>query len=280
MKILFPYEFGPLAERAENEVEFLAEKLNAEIHILHVIPKGKGLTRAGRLKSEKQDLEEALGKLKEVAERMRRNNELNVRIRVEAGKVEDAVIDAAEKLEADLIIFGTKGGESILNTFLSSPVNYVIQHAPCPCLTIRERPRREEIDDILVVQNPDQPYNLHYQWAIKMAKALGTWIRILVIYDPKLTDAEDARTYSHHLARHTKSLGITVSDKTHRPFNDKVPEMILNYADDTGADLIAMAEHDWPDLGDDSITRTNTWLGYVVNHSKIPVLSTRPDQEE
>ena len=280
MKILFPYEFGPLAERAEDEVLFLAEKLGAEIHIMHVVPKGKGLTRGARITNEKKAIEEALEKMDQVQKRMARHHEQEIKLFIEAGKIEDSLISAAKEIKADLIIFGTKGGESRLNTFISSPVNYVIQHAPCPCLTIRRRPKREGIDDILVVQNPEQPFDLHYQWALKLSKALGTWIRLLIIWDPKETDEEDARTYTHHLARYTKEQGITVSGKEMVKIREKMPEFIIKYADELGADLIAMMEYDWPDVGSEKHTRTNTWLGGVVNHSKIPVLSARPDQEQ
>lgn len=280
MKILFPYEFGPLAEQAENEVLFLAEKLEAEVYLMPAVPKGKGLLRAAKLKHERQNVEEAIEKMAAVSKRLSRHHELPIETIIKPGKMEDTLIEAAKEINADLIIFGTRGGESRLNSFISSPVNYVIQHAPCPCLTIRERPKREVIDDILVVQNPEQPFNLHYQWALKLAKALGTWIRILVIWDPNETDEEDARAYSHHLARYTKEQGITVSDKQIKKKQEKMPEWIIKYADEMGADLIAMMEYDWEDVGSDSQTRTNTWLGGVVNHSKIPVLSARPDMEE
>ncbi|HEY6050198.1 MAG TPA: universal stress protein [Thermoanaerobaculia bacterium] len=56
---------------------------------------------------------------------------------VEAGNADEAVIQAAKDLEADLIVMGTHGRTGISRVFLGSVASRVVATAPCPVLTVR-----------------------------------------------------------------------------------------------------------------------------------------------
>jgi nucleotide-binding universal stress UspA family protein len=53
------------------------------------------------------------------------------------GAAYDAIVDAAKKSKADLVVMGTHGRKGVSRFFLGSVASRVISTAPCPVLTVR-----------------------------------------------------------------------------------------------------------------------------------------------
>ena len=51
-----------------------------------------------------------------------------------------AIVDAAKRLEADLIVMGTHGRGGFSRLVLGSVAEYVVRHAACPVVTVRSAP--------------------------------------------------------------------------------------------------------------------------------------------
>ena len=56
-------------------------------------------------------------------------------------KPQQAILDVAREVKADLIIVGTQGRGGIARLFLGSVAERVVRTAPCPVLTVRELER-------------------------------------------------------------------------------------------------------------------------------------------
>jgi nucleotide-binding universal stress UspA family protein len=63
--------------------------------------------------------------------------------RVLDGPAVEAITDLAEKEGADLILMSTHGRSAIVNALLGRTAQRVVQHAPCPVLTVCPRGRRK-----------------------------------------------------------------------------------------------------------------------------------------
>ena len=59
-------------------------------------------------------------------------------VMMEIGSAGGTIVEAAKKLEADLIIISTHGRTGLRHLLLGSTTEYVIRHAPCPVLTVRK----------------------------------------------------------------------------------------------------------------------------------------------
>jgi nucleotide-binding universal stress UspA family protein len=55
-----------------------------------------------------------------------------------------AIVDAAKRLKADLIVMGTHGRTGMSRLLLGSVAELVVRHAECPVLTVRPRRRRKK----------------------------------------------------------------------------------------------------------------------------------------
>ena len=60
----------------------------------------------------------------------------SLQLQLEEGRPADEIVDAAQKMDAQLIIMGTHGRSGLSRLVLGSVAERVIRSAPCPVLTI------------------------------------------------------------------------------------------------------------------------------------------------
>ncbi len=141
-RILVPTDFSDHAAPAVRYAAELADKFNAELILLHVVPDSvlalpdavmptpapmadlNALTDAG-----KTGLANLVGAMKLEA----RNPRMEVRI----GSPEQEIVAAATDLGADLVCVATHGRGGLSRVILGSVAEMVVRHAPCPVLTVR-----------------------------------------------------------------------------------------------------------------------------------------------
>ncbi|MBY0457277.1 MAG: universal stress protein [Gemmataceae bacterium] len=141
-RILVPTDFTDCATKAVRYAAELADKFQAELILLHVVPDTvlalpdavmptpapladlDALREAG-----KSGLANLIGALK--LER------LNPRPEVRLGSPEQEIVAAAHDLKADLVCVSTHGRDGLSRVLLGSVAEQVVRHAPCPVLTVR-----------------------------------------------------------------------------------------------------------------------------------------------
>ena len=120
----------------------LAAKLDARIHLVHAIGMptlgvselglawaSVNMPEAVRLSQTKLDAlvtsREGLAKFGEHT--------------IATGDVRDDILEAAERVHADLIVIGTHGRRGVRRALLGSTAEAVVRTAPCPVLTVRTK---------------------------------------------------------------------------------------------------------------------------------------------
>lgn len=143
-RILAPTDFSSHAARAVRYACRLAERLDSELHLLHVlsevVPAGPDPMLAPVLPPEYyRETEEqsriALAQLIEPSWGHPRGFEAAVRW---GGPVEGIVEYAADR-EIDLVVIATHGRTGLSHVLLGSVAERIVREAPCPVLTIRDR---------------------------------------------------------------------------------------------------------------------------------------------
>lgn len=132
--VVVPIDFSPPAEQALDYACQLAGKLGATIHLVHAV----GLI--GDLPLSQQMLDEIGGErrraLEELAARRREQAAFGPSI-IEVADPRDAILDAVEKVGAELIVMSTHGRRGFSRVLLGSVAESVIRRAPCPVLVVR-----------------------------------------------------------------------------------------------------------------------------------------------
>ena len=80
--------------------------------------------------------EELERNLEAVAARLRRGG-FEVAVRVTSGTPVSVICDVAREEGADLVALGTHGHSAVVNLLMGRTAQRVVQHAPCPVLTVR-----------------------------------------------------------------------------------------------------------------------------------------------
>ena len=125
-KILVPTDFTKVAECALNHAGTMAARMNAEIHVLHIV-------------SDKEDVEEARTRLQMLFDRIRISGEKRSLIPVvRVGSVYEDIGTTAAEIGAGLIIMGTHGMHG-MQFITGSRALRVITNSNIPFIVVQER---------------------------------------------------------------------------------------------------------------------------------------------
>jgi nucleotide-binding universal stress UspA family protein len=147
--LLFPTDFSPTADYALGvATRLLARSSQAKIllvHTYHISPNvvplggfGKGVTPLF-VENAQQLAERATAP----AAQSLRASGFEVEILVERGDPAEVVTELAAAREVDVIVMGTRGHSKLRQFLLGSTAERVVEHAPCPVLTVHAPPAND-----------------------------------------------------------------------------------------------------------------------------------------
>jgi nucleotide-binding universal stress UspA family protein len=155
-KILIATGDSPEAQKIFETGLLLAEKLRAEIAILHVLnPIQTGLELVGnpalggiapiandlnltRSQTEWQDYERQGTERLQLYANQAQNHHVPAEILQNFGESGRVICDTARDLAADLIVIGSHQKSRLSEMLLGSTSSYVLHHAPCSVMVVRE----------------------------------------------------------------------------------------------------------------------------------------------
>ena len=145
-KILFPTDFSAPASNAFRYALLLADKLEANIEILHVVyPEPEPLdfpvlvaqATQMRLESAKEELQQFVDiGLTQMLQQLK--NAPGISSTTELGTPSKIICDTAERDNADLIVMGTKGAHNNFEKMIGSVSSEVVKKSHCPVLIVPE----------------------------------------------------------------------------------------------------------------------------------------------
>ena len=242
------------------------------------------------------DLEEhfqgaAVERLEELAAALRARGVAEVETRLEIGVASQAVTQAAEAVAPDLLVQGSRGLTGVAHLLLGSTAQRIVQHAPCPVLTVHpeDRDSHRELRHILVPTDFSHDAEGAARTAQSLLAAAGARLTLLHAYHLPVEytaygtiptglpfQQDVAAVAEEKLAAAAAPLqrdGLRVETSAREGYP---PEVIVEAARELGADLIAMGTHGRTGL-------RHLLLGSnaerVVGNAPCPVLTVRqPDK--
>ena len=141
-RILVPIDFSDYSARALDCAKTLAEKFNASLHLLTVVPDPFALPNPGPMyvpvspeyvDGLRRDAESHLRGLLTQSEQAQFRAESAVAF----GDPYQEISDYVQRASIDLIVMGTRGRGGIAHMMLGSVAEKVVRTAPCPVVTVR-----------------------------------------------------------------------------------------------------------------------------------------------
>jgi nucleotide-binding universal stress UspA family protein len=280
-KILIPTDFSETAELAVDHAVHMAKLSGAEIILLHVYETllyTSGIDYS--LMSVTAEYESAIqksseDKLEEQGQRIRNLSGVKVSTRLELGRAYSTVVDVAEELNVDIIIMGTHGVSGFQEFFIGSNAYRVVTSSPCPVLTVQTHATKLGFDNIVLPIDDSFASRQKVNYAIEMARKYNATIHVAgLMLD---SDEDFVRKFKikieqteEYLKNHNVKFTIKLL------YGDNLADMAMDYGRDINADLIMIMTEQESDIKGIFM---GPYAQQVVNHSKIPVISIRPEAE-
>lgn len=265
MHILLPLDGSQLAESALPVVAYLADKLKAQVTLLHIIEKNAPASIHGQHHLTNED--EACQYLQNIAEKAF-PPELTVYRHVhteEVSKVSQSIVQHSDELEPDLIVMCAHGEGGLRDVVVGSIAQQVIASGTIPVLLLQPEKDAAEFSSferILVALDGNPEHESGYVLAAELAAELGAAVHLIQVVPtlstlnpkqsatgtllPKTTaalleiDEDNASEYLEEKITRLLKAGVTVSAEVER--GDPARQVVQS-ADTQNSQLIVLGTH-------------------------------------
>ena len=201
-KILVPYDFSPLSQKALGSALLLTQLVNAELHVVHVeVLHGLPITESSMVPAApaetlRKRIEEDNAYINDLYK------DVVIFYAVGRGIAAGPIILEYLKLhQMDLVVMGTHGRHGLLRMFLGSVAEEIVRNAPCNVLTIPgDATSFLEFDKLKRILVPID-FSEHSAQALLYARKVTTLSAaqldlVHVLHFPSFTTVSDAGVFS------------------------------------------------------------------------------------
>lgn len=187
LKILIPTDFSVQAEFAYLMVKKLEEKINTEIHFLHVlsVPETVTMDTAGNISTCGEIDVTYVEKQKEIAERKLDNLKTlygsAIHTHLVLGKTTDSIVAYAASANIDLVVMGTKGAWGLKEKLSGTATQMVARKSSVPVLSLMCDRSDLTINHLLLVHDFSKPTAENLTLMHKILKAFNPTLHLLQI---------------------------------------------------------------------------------------------------
>ncbi|MFY9308218.1 MAG: universal stress protein [Bacteroidia bacterium] len=277
-KILVPLDFSKTGLLALEHAVFMARLHKADLYLLHTIEISETMYSIYNPAVIVRDMKEVekivLKELGELAAKIKKEHSLTVKAFCSRGQVAVEIITAVKENDIDLVIMGTHGAKGFSELFIGSNAHKTVTMCPCPVITVQTHAKKIGFTSIVLPIDDSFPSRQKVYPAINLAKKYGATIHIIGLLDKSRdTNLNKFQFKLDSVEKAVKKSGLAYDCKIVK--GDSLAVAALKYSKKVKADLIVI-------LTDHESNLTGMFLGafakQIVNHSRIPVMSIRPDE--
>jgi nucleotide-binding universal stress UspA family protein len=247
--ILLATDFSQYSARALCYALGIATRYAATLHVFHCIdPTPYNMVAPDAVQTACEAAWRDMHRLESDLRSRGLAKDIEVKLRVEAADLRTVLPEIARDLDLGLIVVGTHGRTGWRKVVLGSVAEIVVDHAPCPVLTVgpsTDRNRLEQFgpESILIASDPSARSRLAESYALSLARK----------YNSRLTVADVLEDHAGQVLAEVSRFewsGSALRDTTLGREPAKLPQlpteigtesdMILRVADAAAADLIVL----------------------------------------
>lgn len=267
--ILVPIDFSESSLNAFESAISIAEKVKANVHIIHVhdttydTDLATGTLPGFRIKDNKEEVLSALAD--RASHRLGKTPEM---ILLE-GAVSSTIVKIADEYDCNLIVMGAHGASGYRESFVGTNTYNVMKHASCPVLAIPTKQKCVAFRKFFLPVKPLHSALKRYDFVHNMsANDESRTLHILCLSSIKREDDEQLLTYLVDELKEKLS-SDPVEIFTQYSYSNHLADTILQTADQIKTDLIILT----PSI---DITNKQYFIGpytqKVIHQAKAPVL--------
>ena len=243
-KILVPIDFSKPSEYATKMAAKIAEKTNATVYLIHFIELPSGVIDIAS--SSSFSIPESMLYLRKTKEKVLEfkksffSEDRTVEYFIKLNSPFEGIKKYAEKINADLIIMGSKGHSEFEEIMIGSNTEKIVRSSKIPVIVIKKDIKKFKLKNLVFASNFKEENKEVFRKFLDFANAFDSKVHLLKINTPSnfeitRNSIQKVKDFikDFHLPKHSINI-----------YNDtSVEEGIVNFSREKKADLIALSTH-------------------------------------
>lgn len=243
-KILVPIDFSKKSEYAAKMAAKIAKKSNGVVYLLHLIEVPTGATDMGS--SSSFSIPEVMLYLRKVRERVLKfketffNDSIEVHHSIWFQKPFEGIIKYADKIDADLILMGSKGHSEFEEILIGSNTEKVVRTSKRPVIVVKKDDKKFKLKNLVFASNFKNDNSEVFNKFLNFANEFNSKIHLLKVNTPsKFESTHNAKEKIKAFIKDYEMPKYSINI-----YNDtSIQRGILNFSKDINADLICLGTH-------------------------------------
>lgn len=274
--ILVPIDYSNQSVIALEQAVSLSRVFESKIHVLNVISEEFSLAKLfGDI--DKADFDKkAKARLDEFITEQSKNLEVELHPIQVHGKIYEQIVNTADVINAQFIVMGTAGADSLKKKFIGSNALRVVRESHKPVITIKGKHHRKGCQNIILPLDLTKETKEKVTKAVEFAKRFGSIVRVVSVL---LTNDEFVvnrlTRQLDQVKKYIEEQGVDCTAEIVRATKggQSLSESVIDYANKSKGDLIMIMTQQETDITDYFI---GSAAQGIINESDIPVLSIIP----
>ena len=270
LKILIPTDFSVQAEYAYVMVQKLAEKINVDVHFLHVlsVPDTVTMDAQGKISTcgeiDVQYIEQQVSIANRNLLSLKNHYGESIKTHLQLGKVTDTILQFAGNQHFDLIVMGTKGAWGIKEKVSGTETQMIARKSSVPLLSLMCDRSDLAINHLLLVHDFSSPKAENLTLMHKILKAFNPTLHLLQIVSGDVNTAKDA---IEDQMKQFASLNSIENFECHVISDTDVENGVIHFNQMLNMDMICIGTH-----GKGGLLHQSA-MEKMVNHLFKPIIS-------
>ena len=278
-KIIITTDFSETSLLAIKHGAFLAQYTKGEIYLVHIITKHwekfNVFTPSITIDNIEKASDTVQKKLEELASDIKKEYGVNVTTVVNSGNPTTEIVKFAKEISAGLVVMGTHGYSSWEDLTIGSNALKVLTKSPCPVLTMSEHADKFGYKKIILPIDTSEHSRHKVVLTLELAKQFTAHVcAVGLLADDEASKKPAMEVMLHQVEVAAKDKGVTCSTELVDNVKNRAVATV-NYCEKNGGDLIVI-------MTDQDAELSGFFLGpyslQVIHHSKVPVLSIKPEE--
>jgi len=243
-KILVPIDFSKPSEYASKIAARIAKKTNATIYLIHLIELPKGVMDMGAGSS--YSIPESMLYLRKIRKKILQfkedifSKDIKVEYFIKLNNPFEGIQKYANKIDADLIIMGSKGYSIFEEILIGTNTEKVVRSSKRPVLIVKKDVKKFKLKNLVFASNFKEENKEVFGKFVNFANTFDSKIHLLKVNTPANFQAtsETIQKIKDFIS------DFNLQNYKINVYNDvSVEKGILNFSQETNADLIALSTH-------------------------------------
>jgi nucleotide-binding universal stress UspA family protein len=243
-KILVPIDFSEKSEYASKLAAHISRKTGSDIYLLHMIELPSGLIEMGA--GSNFSIPESMMYVRKVKDKMLDfkksffSNTNGVHHAIKFKNPFEGITEYNKKINADLIIMGSKGISDFDEILIGSNTEKVVRTSKTPVIVVKQDAEKFKIKNLVFASSFNEDNKGIFAKFLDFANHFKSNIHLLKVNTPSKFES------THDIKNRIKNFisGFQLPKHSIHVYSDKsVEKGVMNFSEEIKADLIALSTH-------------------------------------